>query len=67
MPYLVLRSAWGVLYVYQVILSMLLIPLPDAGIAYTCSCGVLLEIKVPSTDYIGFGEVDCKSMQLDED
>ena len=67
MPYLVLGSAWGVLHVYQVILSMLPIPLPDAGIAYACGCGVLLEIEVPSTDHIGFGEVDCKSMQLDED
>ena len=67
MPYLVLGSAWGALHVYKVILSMLPIPLPGAGIAYACGCGVLLEIEVPSTDHIGFAEVDCKSMQLDED
>jgi hypothetical protein len=67
MPYLVLRSAWGVLYIYQVILSMLPIPLPSTGIAYACGCRVLLEIEVPLTDHIGFGEVDCKLMQLDKD
>jgi uncharacterized membrane protein len=66
-PYLVLGSAWGELHIYQVILSMLLIPLPGTGIAYACGCRVLLEIKVPLTNYIGFGEVDYKSMQLDED
>ena len=67
MPYLVLGSAWGVLYIYQVILSILLIPLPNTGIAYACSYRVLLKIKVPSTNYIGFREVDCKSIQLDKD
>jgi hypothetical protein len=67
MPYLVLGSAWEVLYIYQVILSMLLVPLPDTGIAYACSCRVLLEIKVPLTNYIRFREVDCELMQLDKD
>ena len=45
---------------------MLSIPLPGAVIAYAYGCGVLLKIEVPSTNHIGFAEVDCKSMQLDE-
>ena len=36
-------------------------------IAYSCGCGVLVEIEVPLVNHVGFGEVDHKLMQLGED
>ena len=46
---------------------MLLTHLLISQIAYSCGCGVLVEIEVPLVDHIGFGEVDHKLMQLGED